>query len=82
MTVSEKDNVLPFQRPPERPDGDCRMVDEQGVEWFLFAVDFTHDDKNWACEIWATDFADAEAKVASLRVTATLGGQVFGRVPA
>lgn len=66
----------------DRPDAPHRYIDEEGVEWFQFCVDFEFDGSGWGFEIWAKDFADAEARVASLRENAKLGGQLYASIPA
>lgn len=63
------------------PDADCRVSDEYGRPFGIFLIDFEHDGNTWSVEIPALDFADAEARLASLKGSAVLAGQLMARVP-
>lgn len=81
------DNVIDFPKPePERPDDDCTCIivtDGKPVRWFKFCCSFTGSDgKQYGFQIWATDYAQAEEMMASLRVSAMVDGQLFAEVPA
>jgi hypothetical protein len=76
------DNILPFRPRVDEPDGTCRLRDERGTEWFKFGVDFTVDGVEFGFFIWALDRDDAERRVAAIRETAWVIGQVFSEIPA
>jgi len=51
-------------------------------KWYEFACTFNDGDGEFVFHIFARDFADAERRVACVRDTAKLSGQVYGTVPA
>jgi len=62
---------------PISPDPDCITTDCASRDMFLFAIDWQHDDRNWTVQIWAYDWDDAEARIASMRKSLTVFGQVY-----
>lgn len=72
------------QKREEQPDSEFRRVDDQGVEWFCFVVDFLVPQAlgggSWSFRIWARDFKDAQARVEAIKATATLGGQLYAEI--
>lgn len=49
---------------------------ETGKFWRLFRVIYTFDGMPWSVDVYATSFAEAEAKVEALRATATVQGEI------
>lgn len=78
------ENIIPFKprlKPDDQPSEECRWTDHEGVEWFKFCVDFQFGGSEWSVDIWARNAEDAEGRVAALRSTAKLGGQLFDAIP-
>jgi hypothetical protein len=63
------------------PDPAHVWRDEQGVKWLEFCCEFRDGDKTYGFSIWATDFADAERRMALLRASAVVAGQLYTTVP-
>lgn len=61
------------------PDPDCRMVDAQGHSLELYAIDYRMGGVIFTMTIWAGSFAEAEARVAAMRESLVLVGQVVSR---
>lgn len=59
------------------PDAEHMTTDQWGRPMFNFAVDFEFGGSEWSVYLWAYDLEDAQARVTSLRSTATLVGQVY-----
>lgn len=47
-----------------------------------FHVSYEHENKVWSAEFYATDWKDAEARLASLKSTGAVFGEVIERIPA
>lgn len=67
------------ERAASGPDRDCIACDLDGRAMGIFAVDWEHDGRHWTAEIYAYDQADAEARVASMRASLTVAGQVVAK---
>ena len=64
----------------DAPDADCVRIDQDGTPMFRFGLEYRMDDKAWAgIELWAYSFEDAELRVAAIRESLTLFGQVVAR---
>lgn len=61
------------------PDPDCIVYDSDGRPMGIFAVDWEHDCRRWTVQIAAYDWADAEARVASMRAGLHVTGQVVAK---
>jgi len=66
----------------ERPDPEFIRKDEYGRPLYCYVLSFDMGDKQFGTEIWAYDKEDAEAKVAAMRVSLRLDGQLSSVVPA
>jgi len=64
------------------PDPEFVRHDDYGRPLYHFGLQYEMDGKRWAAEIWAYDFADAEARVTAMRESLTLLGQTFEMIPA
>lgn len=47
-----------------------------------FHISYEHDNRVWSAEFHATDWKDAEARLASLKATGAVFGEVIERIPA
>jgi hypothetical protein len=78
-------NVITFPpKPEEKPDDDCICIiptDGKPVKWFKFSCSFQSGDKDYGFEIWALDAEDAERRLADLKATAIMDGQLFSQIP-
>ena len=62
----------------EQPDADCVRHDEYGRPLYLFSYEFGHaDGKIYSFNFWAYDLGDAEAKLASIKSSARIVGQIY-----
>lgn len=61
----------------EAPDTRFVTKDRWGRPMFAFACSFDHAGSELTVRIWAYDHADAEARVASLRDTLRVDGQLY-----
>jgi hypothetical protein len=62
----------------EKPEEDCIKHDEYGRPLYLFAYEFDHaDGKTYSFDFWAYDIMDAEGKLASIKYSAKIAGQIF-----
>jgi hypothetical protein len=66
----------------EQPDAEFMRKDEYGRHVYCFGVQYDHAGSQYSFHLWAYDWADAEAKVASMRSSATVFGKMFSVVPA
>lgn len=78
-------NVLMFSRVRNSRDApDAAFVTTDGDErkLYRFALQYDMDGKSWATEIWAYSSKDAEERVAAMRGSLTMCGQLYGEVEA
>ena len=68
--------VIPFI--PKDMDKDFIWTDEDGINWFLFAGDYKHEDKTYSFRIWGKSHEDALSRINSIHSTASLVGQMYG----
>ncbi|WP_245449953.1 hypothetical protein [Rhizobium leguminosarum] len=66
----------------DAPDADFVTVDGDDRKLYRFALQYDMDGKSWATEIWAYSSKDAEERVAAMRHTLTMCGQLYGEVDA
>lgn len=64
------------------PDPEFVRQDDYGRELYTFLLSYEMDGKQWSTQVWAYDFADAEARVAAMRESLKVDGQAFERLPA
>lgn len=71
---------LAAHRPdPNAPDADCLRHDDAGQQLQLYALSYRMGDAYWATEVWAYSLTDAEARVAAMRESLAVAGQIVGR---
>lgn len=66
----------------EAPDAECVTNDGFGRPMYQFGVEYELDGSEWTMSIWAYSLEDAQRRVAAIRDTATVYGQIFGVIPA
>lgn len=64
------------------PDPEFVRKDDYGRKLYVFLLSYEMDGKSWSTQVWAYDFADAEARVAGMRESLKVDGQLFSQVPA
>ena len=78
-------NVISFNRIRNgRDDPDAAFV-TVGIDdrrLYRFALQYEMDGKTWATDIWAYSPKDAEDRVAAMRASLTLCGQLYAEVEA
>ncbi|MEF3131068.1 hypothetical protein OS035_06280 [Rhizobium sp. 268] len=77
--------VLMFSRvrsDREAPDVAFVTSDGDDRKLYRFALQYNMDGKNWATEIWAYSSKDAEERVAAMRHSLMMCGQLYGEVEA
>ncbi|EJZ16964.1 hypothetical protein RCCGEPOP_33243 [Rhizobium sp. Pop5] len=78
-------NVLSFSRMRNsRDDPDAAFVttDVENRQLYRFALEYEMDGKTWATEIWAYSSRDAEDRIAAMRRSLSICGQLYGEVEA
>lgn len=65
----------------EAPDADCIRHDDFGRPLYLFGLQYRFAEALWAIDLWAYSFDDAAARVAAMRDSLTVFGQIMGHVP-
>jgi len=66
----------------DKPDSDCVRRDDDGRELGLYALSYSMGRSTWSLEVWAYSMEDADNRVAAIRESLTLLGQVHSIIPA
>lgn len=66
----------------ERPDAEYVKKDDFGREMQAYLCSYDFADGSWCCEIWAYSMEDAIARVAAMRESLRVDGQLFTAFPA
>jgi hypothetical protein len=66
----------------EAPDADCLRKDDYGRDLLLFALEYNMAGATWALEVWAYSWEDAENRVAAMRESLVISGQIQAIIPA
>lgn len=66
----------------EQPDPEFLRKDDFGQPLYLFALEYRMDGGTWSAQVWAYSREDAENRVAAMRESLAVRGQLFGMVPA
>ncbi len=80
MNDVETDNIVSLgleRAKRDAPDPDFVKRDDFGREMFTFLLEYKFDGGTWSTTLMAYDMADAEARVAAMRESLELRGQVF-----
>jgi hypothetical protein len=64
------------------PDADCLRKDDYGRDLLLFALEYNMGGATWALEVWAYSWEDAENRVAAMRESLAISGQIQAIIPA
>ncbi|MEF0943725.1 hypothetical protein [Rhizobium sp. BR 362] len=64
-------------RDESNPEAEFRTVDDFGRYMFRFLAEYEFDGRIFSISFWAYDIADAERRVARMRGSLTLQGQIF-----
>lgn len=73
-------NVIPFDQ--ARPNANMIAFDDENRPMFKYTIKYRHEDRTFESDIWAYSVQDAEARLAEIRKSSTITGQVFERQPA
>lgn len=73
MNVVDLDQVRAER---EQPDAEHVRRDQYGRPMHRFALSYNMDGKAWCAEVWAYSFDDAEHRVAAMRESLSVAGQV------
>ena len=68
-------------KPPKTPDLEHIAQSPSGETYYRFSVVYDHEDAECCVDIWAKCFADAERRLAALKRTARLDGQIYRTIP-
>ena len=63
------------------PDRNCIRIDADGRALHLFALTYWLDERPMCLNLWAYDAVDAENRVAAMRETLVVAGQMVAREP-
>lgn len=66
----------------EEPDAACVRLDDDGRPLYLFALSYRMDGGEYATDVWAYSFEDAEARVGAMRSSLSVLGKLHSIVPA
>ena len=66
----------------DRPDADCTLKDDFGRDMFVFALSYKLGSSTYGIQLVAYDVDDAAAKVAAMRESLELQGQIYSMIPA
>ncbi len=66
----------------ERPDAEFIRRDDFGREMYCYGLEYEFEGGCWRAEVWAYSMEEAEARVAAMRASLILKGQVYMRFPA
>ena len=66
----------------EAPDPQFVRKDGFGRPLYTFLLSYEMDGSRWSTQLWAYSFEDAEAKVAAMRESLKVDGQLFEMAPA
>ncbi|UVD60020.1 hypothetical protein NE852_26735 (plasmid) [Rhizobium sp. Pop5] len=64
------------------PDAAFVTTDVENRQLYRFALEYEMDGKTWATEIWAYSSRDAEDRIAAMRRSLSICGQLYGEVEA
>jgi len=62
------------------PDPEFVCQDNYGRPMYLFLLAYEMGEKAYGAEVWAYDEADAEARVAAMKASLKVDGQLFEQV--
>lgn len=66
----------------ERPDPEFIRKDDFGREMQCYCLSYTYDGKTWGgLDLWAYSMEDAEGRVAAIRESLIMMGQIFTVIP-
>ncbi|MBA1159359.1 hypothetical protein [Microvirga mediterraneensis] len=66
----------------EQPDPEFSLKDDYGRPMFIFGIEYSMDGKQWSTRIIAYSWEDAEARLAAIKESGRVYGQIMGEVPA
>lgn len=64
----------------ELPDAEHLDRDQFGRPMYRFALTYEMGEKIWGVEVWAYSFEDAEQRVAAMRASLSVAGQVHSEI--
>ncbi len=64
----------------EQPDAEHIQKDQFGRPMYRFALTYEMDGKTWGSDVWAYSFGDAERRVAAMRGSLSVAGQVHSEI--
>lgn len=64
------------------PDPEFVKKDDYGRPMFQFLLDYQFEDGTWSINLWAYSWEDAEARVAAMRQSLRVEGQLHSSIPA
>ena len=65
-----------------QPDPEFVRQDDYGRPVYCFGVEYRFNDRTYSFQLWAYSWEDAEAKVASIRESGKVFGQLYSQAPA
>lgn len=65
----------------DAPDAEFVRRDDFGRPLYLFGLEYEFGGKQWACDLWAYSWEDAEGRVAGMRQSLAVSGQIHARIP-
>lgn len=81
MTTDEPVDLSRVRNERAEPGAEFRRRDEFGRTLYCFALEYEMAGSRWGVDVWAYDWADADARVAGMRASLRVLGKVFEEVP-
>jgi hypothetical protein len=72
--------LIKIRKGDNDPDMPFVIADGEGRLIFRFALEYKMNGKIWATDIWAYSFEDAEDRIAAMRRSLTICGQLYREV--
>ena len=63
----------------EQPDPEFIRKDGFGRPLYCFGLSYEMDGSSWVTELWASDFDDAGRRVAAMRESLAVFGQIYSQ---
>jgi len=80
--VSDPINLSAVRDARTKPDAEFVRKDDFGRELFCFLLEYEMAGDDWVTEVWAYSMDDAKSRVAAMRESLVLCGQMYSRTNA
>jgi len=74
--MDDEQKLIEFARIYAEKHNEPHVVDMNGSTWLKYECVFKHDNKEYCFELWGKNFDDADARLKSIKETASISGQI------